>query len=210
MAEQINVTLREEVGTRQCRRLRRAGQIPAVLYGHGEGNVNLAVPSSELHAAIRHGSRMLQMGGALAEGALIREIQWDAFGLEVLHIDLTRVSAEEAVQITVSIELRGEAPGIKEGGIVEHNNHEVEISCPAGAIPEKLSANINDLHLGQSVTAGQLALPDGAQLVTPDDTVIVSCTEPAEVSDEEVTPGLEGVEPEVIGRKEEEGSGEES
>ena len=209
MAERINVSLRTALGTRECRRLRRAGQVPAILYGHGEANVNLVVSAGEVQTAVRHGSQMLEMHGAVSETALIRDIQWDAFGLEVLHVDLTRVSAEEAVEVTVSVGLRGEAPGMKEGGVVDHHTHQIQISCPAGAIPEKLVASINELHLGESITAASLILPDGASLVTPADTIIANCIEPVADEDEEVTP-LEGVEPEVIGRQEEEGSGEES
>ena len=77
MADQINVAIREELGTRPCRRLRSRGQIPAILYGHGEANVNLDVPTTEIHAALRHGSQMLEMIGEVAETALIREVQWD-------------------------------------------------------------------------------------------------------------------------------------
>lgn len=209
MADQIKVSIRKELGTRECRRLRRAGKIPANLYGHGEANLNITVPASEIQAAIRQGSRMLEMRGDVSENALIRAVQWDAFGVEVLHLDLTRVSAEEAVEVTVLVELRGEAPGMKEGGVVEHQTRQVAISCPAGSIPERLVANINDLHLGQSITVAGIVLPAGASLVTPGETIIANCAEPLALDEDEVTP-LDGAEPEVIGRKDEEGTGEES
>ena len=209
MAEQINVSLRNELGTRQCRRLRLSGHVPAILYGHGEANMNLSVPVVEVQTALRRGSQMLEMQGAVSETALIRDIQWDAFGLEVLHVDLTRVSAEEAVEVTVSVELRGEAPGMKEGGVVDFHTHQIQISCPAGSIPEKLVASINGLHLGQSITAANLDLPAGASLVSPAETIIANCIEPVGDDDEEVG-ALDGVEPEVIGQKDEEGSGDEA
>ena len=207
MAEQMNVSLRNELGTRECRRLRRGGQVPAILYGHGEANLNLSVPKGEVLTAIRHGSQMLEMRGAVSETALIREVQWDAFGIDVLHIDLTRVSAEEAVEVTISVELRGEAPGTKEGGVVEHQTHQVQILCPAGSIPEKLAISINDLHLSQTITADVLDLPDGASLLTPGETIIATCVEPVSIDDDDDTL-MDGIEPEVIGRKEEEGTEE--
>jgi large subunit ribosomal protein L25 len=124
----------------------------------------------------------------------------------MLHVDLTRVVAGETVETDVAVELRGEAPGIKMGGIVELVAHQVTIDCPIRSIPEKLSVNINSLELGQAVTAGQLELPEGARLVTPEETVVVHCIEPVveEAAEEEAELAAGEVEPEVIGRKEDE------
>ena len=151
MAVILNPTKREELGTSRARRLRRAGQIPAVLYGHGEANVNLAVPAGDILQAIRHGDKLVEIRGAANESALIREVQWDAFGTEVLHLDLTRVSADESVEVTVTVDLRGEAPGTKQGGVIEHVTHEITLVCPAAAIPDRLEISINALGCGASI-----------------------------------------------------------
>ena len=150
MAEVLNVESRDLRGKRNSRRLRRAGAIPCVLYGHGEDVVSLAVRGEQISSALRHGSRLVELRGAVNGSAFIREMQWDAYGKEVLHVDFTRVSLDEKVEVTVLVELRGEAPGVKEGGVVELLQHEIELECPAGSIPEKLELNINHLHRGVS------------------------------------------------------------
>ena len=202
MAEVLNVSVRDELGSGPVRRLRRAGRIPAILYGHGEANVNLSIPTAEIKAALRHGSKLVDLQGSLSEKALIRIVQWDCYGSDVLHVDLTRVSESERVEVTVSLELKGEAPGLKEGGMVDHHLFDVEIECPAGEIPDKLVASIKNLHLGQSLTLADLVLPPHVTLVTPIDTVVVSCQAQglAEELEEEAAAG-ETEEPEVIGRK---------
>lgn len=201
MSETISVTIREGRGTALARRLRANGQIPAVLYGHGEETVSLALPADGLAAVIRHGAQVVELSGALTENALIREIQFDAFGSEILHVDLTRVSASERVEVTVPTELRGSAPGLKSGGIVEHVTHEVQIECRAMAIPEKFEVNVNHLELEGVIHASDLELPEGVVMLTEPETVIVHCVEPAPEVEDDGTG--EGAEPELIGRKEE-------
>jgi large subunit ribosomal protein L25 len=202
MAEQLNVEIRPTRGKRANRRLRAGGAIPAVLYGHGEKTVSLSVPAHDLEAAIRHGSRLVTLSGAVKQQAFIREVQWDTWGTNVLHVDFTRVSAHEIIEVQVPVELRGEAPGLKEGGVVEQPVHEIAIECEASDVPEKIEVNINTLELGGSITADQLELSKTAKALCGPDTVIVQCTLPAAVpEEEEVVAAEEGeAEPEVIGR----------
>jgi len=201
MAEVLNVEVRETRGKHNTRRLRSGGAIPAVLYGHGQETVSLAVPAHEIEAAVRHGSRLVKLTGAVSQQALIRELQWDTWGTSVLHVDFARVSAHERLEIHVAVELRGEAPGLKEGGVVEQLVHEVELECEASDIPEKLLVNINHLNLKGSITAGELELPGSATLRCPPERVIVQCVEPAALPEEEELGPAEGAEPEGIGRK---------
>lgn len=206
MADTLNATVRQQLGTRNSRRLRRAGQIPAVLYGHGQDSVSLTVPASEVNAAIRHGSKLVDLAGVVNDSALISEIQWDGLGSEVLHLDLIRVSRDEKVTVTVAVELRGEAPGTKEGGVLEHVRHQIELECRADSIPDSLTLSVNNLHVGDSLTAGDLELAGGATLLTDAELVIAQCVEAAAEPEEgeEGVPGVGAVEPEVIGRKAEE------
>ena len=208
MALQLAVELRETQGKLNNRRLRRAGKIPGILYGHGLSNVSLSVPADTLSSAIRHGSRLVSLTGAVSESAFIREVQWDTWGAHILHVDFTRISEHEIVDVRVTVELRGEAPGVREGGVVVQHIHEVGLACPASAIPEKLAVNINHLKLGDSIDlkALGLELPQGATIDAGDlDEVVVECVVPMEQAEEaEAAPG----EPEVIGAKEEEESEE--
>lgn len=203
MSDTLNVVVRNDVGTRSSRRLRKSGAVPAVLYSQGE-NVNLSIPTDQVDAAIRHGSKLVALTGAVSESALIREVQWDTFGTEVLHLDLTRVREGQRVTTTLEVYLRGEAPGAKQGGVVKHQTHEIEVECPATSIPEHFEVNINTLALGQVVLAENLKLPEGVNLLTSPETTIVACVEAEDESEEAAS--MDMAEPEVIGRaaKEEE------
>jgi large subunit ribosomal protein L25 len=201
-AEVLHAIVRQGLGTRESRRLRQQGQVPAVLYGHGEENVNLAVPHGEVEAMIRHGSKMVSIQGEVSGNAFVKEVQWDPMGVEVLHLDLTRVFVGESVDVVIPVELVGEAPGAKAGGRVEQVTHEVEISCPAGKIPDKFEVKINSLQLGQTIAVKELELPEGASMLTETERVIVTCEEVVEMEEAEVTTEV-GAEPEVIGREEE-------
>ena len=202
--EVLNVTVREQLGSRHCQRLRAAGQIPAVLYGHGEPSVALTLSLAEAELALRHNAHLVELRGGVNGNALLRDVQYDAMGSSVLHIDLTRVEAGETVEVTLPLVLRGEAPGALHGGVVEMPLHTLEIRCPVGTIPDTLEVNVNHLEVGQSITAGELPLPKDAQLCVPAETVVVTCSVAGEVA--ETAEGAAGAEPELIGRpaKEEE------
>jgi large subunit ribosomal protein L25 len=206
MTATLPVTLRTETGTAAIRRLRQEARVPAILYGHGEANVNLSLETHAISTLIDQGVQAVELSGALTETVLIREIQWDTFGREILHLDFQRVSAREKVEVTVAIELLGEAPGVKQGGVVEQLLHEVDIECPATAIPKSLEVNINDLELNDSVRASALVLPKGAKLLVDDEQMIVQCAEmAAEVeAEEEEGVAADHAEPEVIRRESEE------
>lgn len=202
MAEELHVERRDTFGTRTARRLRKAGSIPAVLYGHGEENVCLAVPAEEMEAVVRHGAHLVSLRGGVNQQAIVRDLQWDTWGTHVLHVDFARVSAHEKVEVQLPVELRGEAPGLKQGGIVEQLLHEVALECRADDIPESVEVNINELNLDESVTLGQLEIPATARVVGNPEDVVVQCVEPA-VAPAEEEAEVEA-EPEVIGRKAEE------
>jgi large subunit ribosomal protein L25 len=195
---------RETRGKHHSRRLRRAGRIPAVLYGHGLESVALAVAAEDFDAALRRGSRLVDLTGAVSESAFIRELQWDTWGTHVVHVDFTRISADEMVKVELVIELRGEAPGVKEGGVVDQLVHQVEVECPAGSIPDKLLVNINHLKLNETITLAAIELPPKAKLLGDTAAIVVHCIVPVEKPEEgEVAVAAPG-EPEVIGAKPEE------
>ena len=199
----LNVALRDGRGSRKARKLRASGQTPAVLYGHGEDTISLSVEAADLNTFVRRGLKLAKLAGAVSESALVRELHWDALGNDILHVDFTRVTVGEMVETTVSIELRGEAPGVRVGGVVQHSLHEIAIRCPVQNIPEKITVSVSGLELGQSLTLAEIELPEGGELVGDSGTVFVQCVEAA-VEEEEEVGVTEGAEPEVIGRKESE------
>lgn len=199
--ETLEVTKREKTGSLAARKLRQTGHVPAILYGHGEENVNLSVRSDVLGRIVHHGTKLLSLKGAVTETALLRDVQWDAFGIDILHVDLTRVSQSEAVEVTVPVELHGEAPGTNEGGTLAFALHELTIKCPASSLPEHITVNIGGLHSGDSIHASDVELPAGVELVTNPTEVVVQVVAPktggAGTSDEG---GDEAAEPEVISK----------
>jgi large subunit ribosomal protein L25 len=210
MAEQIPIptVARSKGGKHSNRRLRYSGQTPAVLYGHGLENVCLSVPSDVLSTALRHGSRLVGLTGAVNESAFVRDLQWDTYGTHVLHVDFTRISVDELVKVHLTVELRGQAPGVTEGGVVEQLVHDVQIECPAGSIPEKLLVSVNQLKLNDTITLAQLELPARSQVFGDPEAVVVQCIVPVEKPEEEGGESGEA-EPEVIGAKKEEEEEEE-
>jgi len=200
MAEVLKVQRRAEQGKHHARRIRKQGDIPAVLYGQGREVVSLSVSRDALRATVRHGGKLVVLDGDANGNALIQNLQWDAIGQEVLHVDFLRIAADQQIQVTVQVLLRGDAAGVNEGGIVEQVTREVEIEVLANAIPDRLHVNINGLGIGQSMTVEQIEdLPEGAKLLCDAQTVVVHCVLPAEEV-EEVSVG-ESVEPELIGGK---------
>lgn len=184
-SETLEVKKREGLGTLASNRLRQQGFVPANLYGHGEPNVNLAVRADAINNIIHHGTKLLSLTGDVADTALLREVQWDAFGIEVMHVDLTRVSQSESVEVTLPVELHGEAPGSNEGGQLNFVTHELTIRCPASDIPEHLQVNIGNLHMGQAIHANEVTLPSGAEMVTTGNLVVVHVVKPAGMSEDD-------------------------
>ena len=167
----------------------------------------MTVATVEIASAIRHGARVVELKGAVNEKAFIRDLQWDVYGIDILHVDFARVSEHERIELRVTVELRGQAPGLKEGGVVELLVHDLEIECEALRIPEKLEVNVNDLHLDGSITAADIKLPPGVTLISDAETLVAHCVQPLSEDEAAASEGGAG-EPEVIGRKPEEESEE--
>lgn len=203
MSDVLNVEVRENMGTAATRKLRDAGSIPAVVYGHGGENQHLSVPRKEVEVLLRHHSKHVQLAGASKDHVLVKDVQWDPLGIEVLHMDLLRVSLTEKVNVAVPVKLHGVAVGLNHHGVMNELLHSVEILVPTIKIPEFVELNINDLDVGQSKTAADLELPEGAELVTDATAVVVQMNvaagDKAADSDAE-----EATEPEVIGEKKDE------
>src|SRR6516162_1813134 len=138
MAESVVLVTekRDTRGTRQARKLRAQGRVPAVVYGHKEETLSVTVSSGDLVSAIRHGARVvdLQSEGKLQK-AQIAELQWDHLGVEVLHVDFRRVAADERIHVTVPVEVRGIAPGVTAGGVLDQPIHVLSVECAADSVP---------------------------------------------------------------------------
>lgn len=177
-ATSLTVEKRDETGTLRIRRMRKAGKIPAVLYGHGQDAVNLSIDVKDVNKTVHAGQYVVTLSGAVTDTAVIKDVQWNAFGTEVLHMDFARVDAAEAIEVTLPLTVKGTAPGVVLGGMVVQLVHEIKILCPANAVPESLEVNIDTLELGGVVPASAIQLPPSASLVNDANDGVVSCNEP--------------------------------
>jgi large subunit ribosomal protein L25 len=210
MANLLNVEPRTKFGKRNNYRLHIAGKLPAVLYGHGEESVSLTLASEQLEAVVRHGTKVVDLEGAATGKALLQEVVWDTFFHQVLHVDLLRVMAGEKVTVEVPIELKGEAPGVNDGGIIEHLIHSVEIEVPLDVVPDKLHIKVGSLQIGGELYIKDISdLPAGATVNADPDEVVVHCIRPVTEEEEAAAEAGEGAEPEVIAKGKEKEEGEE-
>jgi len=199
MSDSLEVVPRKATGSRESRRLRRQGLVPAVLYGHGEKCVDLAAKREALEAVVRHGSRVVELKGAVKTSALVRELQWDTFGVEPIHVDFLRVSSSDRVRIKVPVDLKGECPGQRDGGVLNLLLHEIELECTADSVPEKIHAQVGRLEIGGAIKVHDLDLPKGSRALAEADESVVTCTLATQKGEE--APATGTVEPELIGRK---------
>jgi large subunit ribosomal protein L25 len=193
---------RKPGGTSEARRLRRRGLTPAVMYGHKEATVSLAVSTEELEKAVRHGVHVVDIEtGGNVEKALIREIQWDHLGQDLVHIDFARVAADERVVVTVPVEVRGTAPGIAAGGVLDQPLHSLAVECPVIHVPDSIRVNVGTLQLGESIHVRELVLPADVKAMADPDVVVVQVIAKLVEPEAVAAPAAEQAEPEIIGRK---------
>jgi large subunit ribosomal protein L25 len=202
-------------GSRDAARLRKAGRVPGIVYGHKQTPAPVSVPRDELLAALRHHARTLDLVvDGKTDTVLIQEVQHDHLGSDVLHVDFRRVSRDERVRTTVEIELRGTAPGTNSGGVLDQPLHRVHIECPAVSIPDSVRVKIDSLLVGMAIHVKELDLPQGVKVLDDPDLVVVQVKQQqAEVvAPTAAAPAAEGAaaaEPEVITKKKEKPAEEE-
>ncbi len=213
MAESVVLVAQERkgLGTREARRLRKENKVPAVVYGHGEGTVSVFLAADELSKAIRHGARVIDLKqGEKIQKALIRELQWDPFGHDILHADFARVSADERITLDVRVELRGTAPGVTAGGVLVQQIHNLHVECSVVSVPESIRVNVGELQIDQILHVRDLVLPEGVTVKNDPDAIVVQITQKVVEGETPAAVALrETAEPEVIGKKKEE-EGEEA
>lgn len=205
----INLAVNERSirGSKKARALRRAGKIPAILYGHGMQPLSLEVPRKSLLSTLhtKSGSNVivnLQLDGVkLKESTcLIRDLQHNPVTDEIDHVDFTVISMTEKIQVNVPLStVNGEeSPGLKEGGILDVVHHEVRVECLPTQIPENIVVDIKGLKINDAIHARELKLPEGVTCLLDAEEVVVAVHA---VKEEKVAvEGEESVttEPEVI------------
>ena len=196
----LKAEVREHTGSKAVRKVRRQGRIPAIVYGHKQEPVAISLDQRDFGEALHHGRRLIDIQmGRKKEKMLIKEVQYDYLGRNIIHVDLMRVDMSETIKVTVPIELKGIAAGTHESGIIEEHVDRLEIESKVTDIPKTLVVSVKDVHVGDALHASDIELPDGVKLVSPPQTLLVTChlvaaAKTAEEAEEEAPTG-----PEVIG-----------
>ena len=198
---QLKAEPRSALGSRANKRLRDSGFIPGVVYGHKEAVVPVTLPKKELTGHIDKGAHVFDLSlDGKSEKVLVKDVQYDHLGLEILHIDFARVSLDERVEVTVPLELKGEPKGAAEGGVLQQIVAELEIECLVTDIPDRITHNVSEMAVDDALHIKDLALPPGAKALQDGDQIVAMVKV---IADEEAAPAAEAetAEPEVIGRK---------
>lgn len=195
----LSVQPRTPKGSRGANKLRKQGQIPAVVYGHGEPLVHVSVNAKELDRAIRvlHARTFSLNLNGKDDTVLIKELQWDYLGQNMVHVDFERHSLTEKVKVVVPVHLRN-SPKTMGGGVLDQPLHQLHIECLFGSIPEAILVDILNLTLGHPIHVRELVLPSDVKVLEAQEAVVVQIKLPgAEATPTELT----GVEPEVLTAK---------
>jgi large subunit ribosomal protein L25 len=202
-AVKIRVELRDPAknkgtGTKFARKLRAQGRIPGIVYGRKQAPTPISLTRDSVWEMIKKKTHLaeLEMDGGANETVLVREIQWDHLGKEIIHLDFARVSAGDSIETEVPIELRGTAPGLAEGGILEQLIHDLAIVCRADAIPNNIKVDVSELHIGKAIHVKELKLPEGVVAQADPDTLVVHVT--TKVAEAAPAEAADGIQPEVI------------
>ena len=186
----LTIRKREGVGKSNARRLRRAGEVPAILYGGAEP-VKITVAPRDIFRLIHgyEGSTQLLSVSFADTGesrmAIIRDLQYDPVSEDLVHVDLQEVAMDRAIQVSVAVHHVGEAVGVKETfGILEMILREVQVSCLPGNIPAVLDADVSGLHIGDVLTVKELKAPEGVRILNDPNQAVATVAPPAA---EEVT-----------------------
>jgi large subunit ribosomal protein L25 len=207
---------RTDFGSRESRRLRRSGLVPGVVYGGGSEARPFQVNDREVRNVLVHGGALidLEIEGAGSVPVVIKEEQRDPVRGDLIHLDLQEVKLDEEIQADVTIELLGveEAPGVKEGGVLEHVTHEVTIAALPTAIPESIPVDVSGMVIGDTLQLSAVVAPEGVEFFLgedqdPDEITIATLNPPR--VEEEPEPELEE-EAELVGEEGEVPEGEEA
>ncbi len=194
MADNVELQAREREGRgkNDARRLRAQGMTPAVLYGDGDGNAVLAVPTKVVDYTLQHfGDNALydlSIGGGGGSTARVVDVHRDPVSGRLVHVDFAPVNMRERIVITVPLAVIGtdDSPGVSEGGVLDQVAYEVEVESLPGNIPQELEIDVSGLELNENLTLGDIRLPEDITLISDPEEIAATVTPPTEITDEEM------------------------
>jgi len=177
-----------EAGPSRARAGRREGKVPAVVYGADKENVAVFVDDLTLRKVIREGGGQalitLKVDGAPDDAetlTILKDVQYDAFGEDILHTDFYRVTLGKPIHVTVPLNIVGESPGVHEGGILEHVVRELHISCLPREIPDHVEISVDNLGLNENLTIGDVEPPPDVTILD-DPSALVALVKPSRIA----------------------------
>jgi large subunit ribosomal protein L25 len=204
-ATRLDVKSRSAAGSRAARRLRRSGRVPGVLYGGQQEAVGFDVDARELRLALASTGAVLDLSidGGQATPVVLKEAQRDPVRGQTVHIDLLRVRLDVAINAAVPLELTGtdDAPGVKEGGVLEQITRELNVEALPTAIPESIVHAVGEMQIGDTIGLAQVVMPPGVTLLDDAEETVVATLSPPKLqaeAEEEVE-----AETELVGEGEE-------
>ncbi|MED5262204.1 MAG: 50S ribosomal protein L25 [Myxococcota bacterium] len=192
MSEKVlAVELRDGTGKSVTRKIRRAGRVPAVIYGHGKATLSLSFDPKSLESILKASdagvNTLIGLEGDSAisgKTVLVKELQRDPIDGFLMHADLFEVDPEEKISVSVPVHVVGTAEGITMGGILDHALREVELECLPSAIPDAIELDVTALSLGDSIHVRDLVVAEGISVRTHDELPVVSVILPTVVEEE--------------------------
>jgi len=186
----LQVEARPERGTRATKRLRRQGLVPGVVYGGGSGDcVSFKVDARVLRQTLVDGSALIDLEvDGKNRPVIVKDRQLDPVREEIIHIDLLEVRLDEKIQTQVAVHVEGaeEAPGVKEGGVLEHVTHQLNIEALPTAIPEAVVVDVSAMEIAATMHLSEITPPEGVEFLDdPEETIIATVVVPTEVEEPE-------------------------
>jgi large subunit ribosomal protein L25 len=202
---QVTAEPRSALGSRANRRLRESGLLPGVIYGHKEAVIPVSLPRKQVVEHLNHGAHLFDLSlNGKSEKVLVKQIQFDHLGTEVIHVDFARVSLDEKVKVTVPLELKGEPKGAADGGVLQQIISKLDVECLVTEIPDAIRHNVAEMALNDILHIKDLKIPAGVRVLQDGELIVATVKEVLEEA--AIAPEEEGAaEPEVIGRKPAEG-----
>ena len=204
--QKLTVQPRAETGSRSVRRLRKQGLIPGIVYGHKTEPTPIKVQKDALLQLLRHGLHMVELEtDAGNERALIKDIQYDSFGDNVIHVDFTRVAMDEKVTVAIPVELVGSPVGVTHGGILQHLLKEVMVEALPENIPAGIPLTVRDMDVDAVIHVKDLPQMPGVKYQNDPGQMVIHIQPPVkkeEVVEEAVAEAGGAAEPEVLTERE--------
>jgi large subunit ribosomal protein L25 len=204
---------RDDGGKGVGRKLRAAGRVPAVFYGHDQETIALSIDARDMFHLLHSSGGSNVLLDLVVDGkphlAMPREIQRDHIHNKLIHVDFLAVSRTEKISVDVAVVEVGDAAGVKEGGVVEHHLRDLHVECLPQDVPEQIEVDITNLNIGDMIHVRDVVVPKGVTILTNPDDAVLSVITPAALR-VEAELGLPGEEaPEGVEVPAEEGEGEE-